>query len=101
MPLITASRALLAGAGLNKRLVSGAISGWRGRVFILMPGDNAELLWSGASDIGRQSLFTASAAASIQAAETVKLFINRGAGFMVNLEFDLLSGLWEEIPLEL
>jgi molybdopterin/thiamine biosynthesis adenylyltransferase len=99
------SRALLArAAGLNKTpLVSGAISGWRGRVFILMPGDNAELLWSGASGISAGNLcFTASAAASIQAAETVKLLINRGGRLHGKiLEFDLLSGLWEEIPLEL
>jgi molybdopterin/thiamine biosynthesis adenylyltransferase len=28
-------------------LVSGAIAGWRGRVFVVYPGDNAAFLWEG------------------------------------------------------
>jgi molybdopterin/thiamine biosynthesis adenylyltransferase len=82
-------------------LVSGAISGWRGRVFIVMPGDDTSFLWSGEAGISYGNLsFTAAAAASIQAAEIVKLLLNRGGklhGKM--LEFDLLSGTWETVPL--
>lgn len=84
-------------------LVSGAISGWRGRVFVLMPGDSAEFFWTGGSGLMAGNLcFTASSTASVQAAETVKLLLNR-PGVLRNrlLEFDLLSGQWEEIPLEL
>lgn len=100
------SRVILAhtAQSLNIPFVSGAISGWRGRVFVLMPGDlPADFLWSG--EIGRASgnlCFTASGTASVQAAETVKLLLGR-SGLLHGrfLEFDLLSGQWEEIPLEL
>jgi molybdopterin/thiamine biosynthesis adenylyltransferase len=84
-------------------LVSGAISGWRGRVFILLPGDSADFLWGGGSGVSAGNLcFTASATASVQAAETVKLLLGR-PGLLHGrfLEFDLLSGGWEDIPLEL
>lgn len=88
---------------LNIPLVSGAISGWRGRVFVLMPGDNADFLWSGGVGVAAGNLcFTASATASVEAAEAVKLLLGR-PGLLHNrfLEFDLLSGQWEEIPLDL
>lgn len=100
-----AARIVLARAvqKLGIPLVSGAISGWRGRVFILMPGGSAEFIWGGDTGITAGNLcFTASSTASIQAAETVKLLLGR-PGVLKNrlLEFDLLSGQWEEIPLEL
>lgn len=84
-------------------LVSGAISGWRGRVFVVMPGDSADCLWSGGAGISAGNLcFTASGTASVQAAETVKLLLNRSGLLHGRFhEFDLLSGQWEEIPLEL
>ncbi len=97
------ARLILAGAAGASGIpvVSGAISGWRGRVFVLMPGESAEALWDGGAGPSAGNLcFAASAAASVQAAETVKLLLNRGgvlSGRM--LEFDLLSGLWEELPL--
>ncbi len=97
------SRILLAGAAraLGVPLVSGAISGWRGRVFILTPGDLAERLWGGGPGPASGNLcFTAAAVASVQAAETVKLLLGR-PGVLKNrmLELDLLGGQWEEIPL--
>lgn len=98
-----AARTILAKAAaqLNIPLVSGAISGWRGRVFVLFPGDNAEYLWSG--DAGRPSgnlCFTASATASVQASEAVKLLLEKTTLLHSRfLEFDLLTGVWEEIPL--
>lgn len=97
------SRMVLANAArmLDLPLVSGAISGWRGRVFVLFPTDSADFLWSGEKGVVTGNLcFTASSVASVQAAETVKLLLGR-SGVLKNrlLEFDLLSGLWEEIPL--
>jgi molybdopterin/thiamine biosynthesis adenylyltransferase len=84
--------------------VGGAISGWRGRVFVLMPDDlPVDFLWSGDKGVTAGNLcFTASGTASVQAAETVKLLLGR-PGLLHGrfLEFDLLSGQWEEIPLEL
>lgn len=84
-------------------LVSGAISGWRGRVLILCPGENADFLWYGKNAAAAGNLcFTASAVASVQAAETVKLLLDRpGALKKRLLEFDLLGSLWEDIPLDL
>lgn len=97
-------RMLLAKAAskLNIPLVSGAISGWRGRVFVLLPGDNADFLWGGGASITSGNLcFTASTTASVEAAETVKLLLNR-TGLLRGrfLEFDLLSGQWEEIEID-
>jgi molybdopterin/thiamine biosynthesis adenylyltransferase len=82
-------------------LVSGAISGWRGRVFVLMPGESADALWAGGAGLSSGNLcFTASSAASVQAAEAVKLLLNRNGALSGRmLEFDLLSGFWEELPL--
>lgn len=99
------SRVILARAAQKLRLplVSGAISGWRGRVFVLLPGDSADVLWSGEPGVTAGNLcFTAAATASVQAAETVKLLLGR-TGLLHGrfLEFDLLGGVWEEIPLEL
>ena len=99
------ARLILAKAAsrLGIPLVSGAISGWRGRVFVLYPGEDAEYLWSGGAGVSSGNLcFTASATASVQAAETVKLLLGR-PGLLRHrfLEFDLLSGQWEEIPLDL
>jgi molybdopterin/thiamine biosynthesis adenylyltransferase len=100
------SRIILAKAAqkLGIPLVSGAISGWRGRVFVLMPGDvPADFLWCGEKGIIQGNLcFTASSIASVQAAETVKLLLGR-SGLLHGrfLEIDLLGGRWEEIPLEL
>jgi molybdopterin/thiamine biosynthesis adenylyltransferase len=99
------SRIVLARAAhrLGIPLVSGAISGWRGRVFTVLPGDNAEFLWGGGAGVTSGNLcFTASCTASVQAAETVKLLLSRQALLHGRfLEFDLLSGSWEEIPLAL
>ncbi len=100
-----AARRILASAAsrLNIPVVSGAISGWRGRVFILMPGDTADALWSDGAGIASGNLgFTAAVTASVQAAETVKLLLGR-PGLLHGrfLEFDLLSGQWEDIPLSL
>jgi molybdopterin/thiamine biosynthesis adenylyltransferase len=84
-------------------LVSGAISGWRGRVLVLYPEDNADFLWSGEGGgvIAGNLPFTAACTASVEAAETVKVLLCR-QGVLKNrlLEFDLLSGRWEEIPLD-
>ena len=92
-----------AAGSLGIPLVSGAISGWRGRVFLLMPGSSADFLWGGGAGIAAGNLpFTAACTASVQTAETVKLLLDR-PGILRNsmLEFDLLSGQWEEIPLDL
>jgi molybdopterin/thiamine biosynthesis adenylyltransferase len=92
-----------AAAKLGIPVVSGAISGWRGRVFILLPGDSADFLWRGEAGVTAGNLcFTASATASVQAAETVKLLLGR-PGLLRGrfLEFDLLSASWEEIPIDL
>ena len=99
------ARLILARAAgrLGIPLVSGAISGWRGRILILMPGDNAGFLWGGGAGAAAGNLcFTASCTASVQASETVKLLLER-PGTLKNrmLEFDLLSGRWEDIPLDL
>ncbi len=100
------SRVILAKAAriLGIPLVSGAISGWRGRVFVLRPDDlPADFLWSGDSGIPSGNLcFTASCTASVQAAETVKLLLDR-PGLLHGrfLEIDLLGGQWEEITLSL
>ncbi len=91
-----------AASGLRIPLVSGAISGWRGRVFVVLPGDDSTFFWSGEKGLASGNLcFTASAVASVQAAETVKLLLNR-PGVLKNrlLEFDLLRGEWEDIPLK-
>ena len=97
------ARKLLAKAARDSGipLVSGAISGWCGRVFILFPGDDAGFLWDGEAGVLAGNLgFTAAAVAAVEAAETVKLLLGR-PGILKNrlLELDLLSGQWEEIPL--
>ncbi len=82
-------------------LVSGAISGWRGRVFVLFPGDDAGFLWDdGAGYLAGNLSFTAAAVAAVESAEAVKLLLDR-PGILKNrlLELDLLSGQWEEIPM--
>lgn len=98
------SRKILANAAGTLRipLVSGAISGWRGRVFVVFPGDNSTFFWSGETGMASGNLgFTAASVASVQAAETVKLLLGR-AGILKDrmLEFDLLRGEWEDIPLK-
>ncbi len=97
-----ARRLLARAAGINNiPLVSGAISGWRGRVFVLLPGENADFLWSGGEGLAAGNLvFAAAAAAAVQAAEAVKLLLGR-RGLLHGrlLEFDLLSGEWEALPL--
>lgn len=100
------TRIILARAARKLKIpfVSGAISGWRGRVFVLMPDDlSADFLWCGEKGVIQGNLcFAASSTASVQAAETVKLLLDR-PGLLHGrlLEFDLLSGQWEEIPLDL
>ena len=98
------ARLILANAArrLKIPLVSGAISGWRGRVFVVLPNDSAEFFWSGQTGMASGNLcFTASSVASVQAAETVKLLLGR-PGVLKDrmLEFDLLRGEWEDIPLK-
>ena len=83
-------------------VVSGAISGWHGRVFVLFPGDDADFLWEDETGLLAGNLsFTAAAVAAVEAAEAVKLLLGR-PGVLKNcmLELDLLGGQWEEIPLE-
>lgn len=85
-------------------MVSGAISGWFGRVFVLMPVDEIpDYLWLGTEGAMRGNLgFTAACTASIQAAEAIKLLIGRGEilhGRM--LELDLKTTEFEDIPLDL
>lgn len=84
-------------------VVSGAISGWSGRVFILTPDDNADFLWSGGQVLSAGNLcFTASCVASVQAAETVKVLLGRSQLLQGRfLELNLLSGQWEDIPIDL
>ena len=99
------ARKLLAHAAYQNGipLVSGAISGWRGRVFIVFPGDDAGFLWAGEPGNGAGNLgFTAATVAAVESAEAVKLLLSR-PGILENrlLELDLLSGQWEEIPLDL
>ena len=85
-------------------MVSGAISGWFGRVFVLMPEDEIpDYLWLGSEGAPRGNLgFTAAMIASIQAAEAVKILIGRGEilhGRM--LEIDLKTSEFEDVPLDL
>lgn len=85
-------------------MVSGAISGWFGRVFIVMPEDEIpDYLWIGTEGASRGNLgFTAACVASLQASESVKLLTGRGeklCGRM--LELDLKTAEFEEIPLDL
>ncbi|MBQ8831171.1 MAG: HesA/MoeB/ThiF family protein [Oscillospiraceae bacterium] len=85
-------------------MVSGGISGWAGRVFVLMPEDEIpDYLWLGPAGTMRGNLgFTAACCASVQAAEAVKVLIGRGEilhGRM--LEFDLKTSEFEDIPLDL
>jgi len=85
-------------------MVSGAISGWFGRAFVLMPEDEIpDYLWLGAEGAMRGNLgFTAAVIASVQAAEAVKLLIGRGENLCGRiLEIDLKSAEFEEIPLDL
>ena len=85
-------------------MVSGAISGWFGRVFVLMPEDEIpDYLWLGAEGAMRGNLgFTAAIIASVQAAEAVKLLINRGENLHGRmLEIDLKTAEFEDIPLDL
>lgn len=99
------ARLLLAQAArrLKLPLVSGAISGWRGRIMVLFPEDNADFLWSGEGGVISGNLpFTAACTASVEASETVKVLLGR-PGTLKNrmVEFDLLSARWEEIPMDL
>jgi molybdopterin/thiamine biosynthesis adenylyltransferase len=85
--------------------VHGAIAGWHGRVAVALPGDRTLLSLLEASGSDGQSAegnlgFTASYTAALQAAEAAKLLL--GHGHLANnmlLEFDLLYGEQEEIPL--
>ena len=100
------ARLLLAGAASRAGvpLVSGAIAGWRGRVFVVMPGDDASFLWSGGADPAAfgNLPFTAAVAASIEAAEAVKLLLGI-PGILTGrmIEFDLEAGRWDEIGIDL
>ena len=85
-------------------MVSGAISGWFGRAFVLMPEDEVpEWLWLGTEGAMRGNLgFTAALTASVQASEAVKILVGRGEilhGRM--LEIDLKTAEFEDIPLDL
>ncbi len=100
------ARYILAKAAKNKEIpmVSGAISGWFGRAFVIMPEDEIpDYLWLGAEGKLRGNLgFTAACVASLQAAEAVKLLIGRGEilhGRM--MELNLKASEFEEIPLDL
>ena len=99
------SRILLAAAArkVGIPLVSGAIGGWFGRVFVLGPEDRADFLWENESKsafFGNLSC-TAACVASVQVAETIKVLLGRGQ-LLKNriLELNLLQGKWEEIPLD-
>jgi molybdopterin/thiamine biosynthesis adenylyltransferase len=100
------ARLLLAQTARSLKLpvVSGAISGWRGRVIVLFPENNADFLWSGEGSgvVSGNLPFTAACTASIEAAEAVKVLLGR-TGCLKNrmIEFDLLTAGWEEIPMDL
>ena len=83
--------------------VSGAIGGWYGRVIVLYPGDDADFLWQGqpAKPMGNLCC-TAAHVASVQAAETIKVLLDRQGIIRGKLlELDLLNARWDEIPLEI
>jgi len=86
-------------------LVHGAIEGWRGRVTVVYPDDNAFLDILSATDANVKALqgnlgFTASCIASIEASEAVKILLGRGrVRRNILLEVNLLTGTFEEIPL--
>ena len=85
-------------------MVSGAISGWLGRAFVIMPEDEIpDWLWLGAEGAARGNLgFTAAYIASVQASEAVKVLIGRGELLHGNmLEIDLKTAEFEKIPLDL
>ena len=98
------TRILLTAAAKNAGipLVSGAIGGWYGRVIVLYPGENVDFLWQGEPPLQMGNLcFTAAHVASVQAAETIKVLLNRSGIIRGKLlELDMLSAHWDEIPLD-
>jgi len=100
-----ASRLILAqgAAELGIIVVTGAISGWYGRVTVLRPedADIAAFLWSNDSSSAKGNLgHTAACIASIQASEAVKVLLGR-PGTLVRkfLEVDLLNADFTTIDL--
>jgi len=99
------TRLLLAAATRKAGIpfVSGAIGGWYGRVIVLFPGDNVDFLWQGEAapaSLGNPCC-TAAHVASIQAAETIKVLLDRQGIIRGKLlEIDLLNARWEEVPLD-
>ena len=81
--------------------ISGAIGGWYGRVIVLYPGDNADFLWKGEPPApAGNPCSTAAHVASIEAAETIKVLLERPGVIRGRLvEIDLLNARWDEIPL--
>lgn len=84
-------------------VVTGAISGWYGRVTVLRPEDTdiASFLWSSSSSSAKGNLgHTAACTASIQASEAVKVLLGR-PGTLVRkfLEIDLLNADFTTIDL--
>ena len=99
------ARLLLSGAAGKAGIpfVSGAIGGWYGRVIVLYPGENADFLWQGEpAQVTGNLCCTAAHVASVQAAETIKVLLDRRGVIRGKLlEIDLLNARWEEIPLDL
>ena len=98
------TRILLSAAARDAGIpfVSGAIGGWHGRVIVLYPGDNVDFLWQGEPPAPIGNLcFIAAHVASVQAAETVKVLLNRPGVIQGKLlEIDILNARWDEIPLD-
>lgn len=83
-------------ARLGLTLIHGAVSGWRAQISVLSPGSDAfDFIYPAGYEEKQQvsSLsFTPALAASIEAAETVKLLIGRGSSLLGRLLFiDLLT----------
>ncbi|MCJ7695619.1 MAG: HesA/MoeB/ThiF family protein [Anaerolineaceae bacterium] len=87
-------------------LVHGAVAGWYGHVCTIQPGEDtlneiyghSEAVKGIEGETGNLA-FTVAYVASIQAAETVKLLLNRGSGIKGLLQVDLLNQVVENIPL--
>lgn len=99
------SRVLLARAARSAGipLVSGAISGWYGRVLLRFPEDEpADFLWQGRAEEASEGNLgvTAALVAAVEASEAVKLLLNKGKPiFKKILDIDLLNAEYMEIPL--
>lgn len=91
----------------NCPLVHGAIAGWNGQVAVVMPGSRIfETIYSGEDDKGSERetgnpSFTPAVIASMEAAEVIKILLNRD-GVLKNklLMVDLLNHQYETIDFE-